>query len=81
MNNLYGTVMSFNYLSYKGLRFLSEQETKRFDLDTISENSKIGYVLEVDLVHPKELHNLHNSYPLCPEKVEIKYEMLSNYCK
>ena len=81
MNNLYGTVMSFDYLPHEGFKFLSKEEIKRFDLDSISENSKIGYVLEVDLEYCKELHDLHNDYPLCPEKVKVKYEMLSSYCK
>ena len=81
LNNLYGTVMSFDYLPYKSFRFLSEEEIKRFDLSSISENSKIGYILEVDLEYRKKLHDLHNDYPLCPEKVEVKYEMLSKYCK
>ena len=49
MNNLFGTVMSFNYLPYEGFRFLSEEEINGFDLDCISENSFIGYILEVDL--------------------------------
>ena len=35
--------------------------------------------LEVDLECPKELHQLHNDYPLAPDKIEIKEEMLSNY--
>ena len=35
--------------------------------------------LEVDLEHPKELHQLHNDYPFAPDKIEIKEEMLSNY--
>ena len=35
--------------------------------------------LEVDLEYPKELHQLHNDYPLAPDKLEIKEEMLSNY--
>ena len=81
MNNLYGTVMSFDYLPYEGFRFLSKEEIKRFDLGSVSENSKIGYILEVDLGYCKESHDLHNDYPLYPEKVEVKYEMLSNYCK
>ena len=50
-------------------------------MGSVSENSKIGYILEVDLVYTIELHDLHNNYPLCLEKVEVKYEMLSKYCK
>ena len=37
-------------LPYRGFKFLSEEEIKKFDLDSISENSTIGYVLEVNLV-------------------------------
>ena len=35
--------------------------------------------LQVDLEYPKELHQLHSDYPLAPDKIEIKEEMLSNY--
>ena len=68
-------------LSYSGFRFLSQKEIDNFDLDSISENNPIGYILEVDLEYCKELHDLHNDYPLCPEKIEISYDMLSKYCK
>ena len=27
------------------------------------------------------MHDLQNDYLLCPEKIEVKYDMLSNYCK
>ena len=27
--------------------------------------------LEVDLEYPKDLHNLHNDYPLAPERIKI----------
>ena len=49
-----------------------------FDVNSISENSSIGYILEVDLEHPDELHGLHNDYPLATEKLAISY-MLSDY--
>ena len=52
-----------------------------FDTNSITKNSLYGYILEVDLEYPDELHNLHNDYPLAPEKLEITYDMLSNYCK
>ena len=81
MSNLYGTIMSFYYLPYGGFKFLSEEEIKVFDLDFIAENSLIGYILEADLQYPKKLHDSHNDYPLCPEKIEIEYDMLSNYCR
>ena len=32
---------------------------------------KIPCLLEVDLEYPKELHDLHNEYPLAPERLEI----------
>ena len=38
-----------------------------------------GCVVEVDLKYPKELRELHNDYPLAPDKIEIKREMLSEY--
>ena len=43
-----------------------------------SNNSK-GCVLELDLEYPKELQELHNDYPLAPDKIEIRREMLSEY--
>ena len=38
-------------------------------------------ILEVDLEYPEGLHNLHNDYPLGPEKVKVTNDMLSDYCK
>ena len=52
-----------------------------FDLNSISEKSPTGYILQVDLEYPDELHVLHNDYPLAPEKLAICYDMLSDYCK
>ena len=68
-------------LPYSGFKWLSNKEINDFDLNSVSENSPIGYILEVDLEYCKELHDSHNDYPLCPEKIEISSDMLSKYCK
>ena len=41
----------------------------------------IEYLLESDLKYPDELHELHNDYPLAPEKLAVSSDMLSKYCK
>ena len=41
----------------------------------------VGYFLEVDLEYPDELHELHNDYPLAPEKLAVSNYMSSAYCK
>ena len=80
MNDLNGTIMSFNYLPYGGFRFLSKEEINVFDLGSIAENSLVGYILDADLECCKDLHDSHNNYPLCPEKIEISNDMLSKNC-
>ena len=59
---------------------MDKKEISRFCFNSISENSFVGYILEVDLEYPDKLHNLHNDYLLAPEKLEITQNMLSKYC-
>ena len=46
----------------------------------IKNNSSAGYILEVDVEYPKKIHDIHNDYPLAPEKISIPKESLSMYC-
>ena len=78
-NNLYGWAMS-QYLPYSGFKWLNQKKISEFCLNSISESSSICYILEVDLEYPSELHELHNDYPLAPEKLEISQNILSKYC-
>ena len=78
-NYLYGWTMS-QYLPYSRFEWLSQKEISDFCLNSIEGNSFIGYILEVDLEYPSELHELHNDYPLVLERLEISQNMLSKYC-
>ena len=64
-NNLYGRAMS-EYLPYGEFEWLKNVDS--FDVMSIDKKSDVGYILEVDLKYPKELHELHNDYLLAPEK-------------
>ena len=77
-NNLYGWSMS-EYLPYGEFEWL--EHVDEFDVNSINEKCKIGYFHEVDLEYPDELHELHNDYPLAPEKLAVTNDMLSKYCK
>ena len=78
MNNLYGWAMT-EYIPYGGVQCLKNVD--KFDVISINEKSEIGYILEVDLEYPDNLHKLHNDYPLTPEKLVVFVGMLSKYCK
>ena len=60
---------------------MTEKQTNNIDLAKYNDNSKKGMILEVDLEYPKELHDLHNDYPLAAEKVKVNKDMLSSYCQ
>ena len=64
-NNLYSYVM-YKFLPTSGFKWI---DPKEFDLNKYTSNSSKGCVLEVDLEYPKELQELHNDYPLAPDKI------------
>ena len=68
------------YLPYSEFKWLNQKEIDSFDVESIVENSSTGYIVEVDLNYPSQLHSMHNDYPLAPEKLEISQNMLSKYC-
>ena len=74
-NNLYGYSMS-QYLPQKNFKWNLEEWTED-KIMKLTDTSPTGYLFEVDLEYPKELHDLHNGYPLAPEKLIIKNDMLN----
>ena len=79
-NNLYGWAMS-QYLPTGNFKWMTDKEISKIDLGKYKADGKKGLILEVDLEYPQELHDIHNDYPVAPEKVNISNNMLSAYCK
>ena len=79
-NNLYGWAMS-QYLPTGNFKWMTNKEISKIDLGKYKADGKKGLILEVDLEYPKELHDLHNDYPIAAEKIKVSNEMLSAYCK
>ena len=63
-NNLYGWAMSLP-LPTHGFKWMGDDEFEGWRNMPEGE----GCILEVDLEYPKELHDLHNDFPLAPENI------------
>ncbi|KAK9869282.1 hypothetical protein WA026_003035 [Henosepilachna vigintioctopunctata] len=62
VNNLYGYSMT-QYLPYDDF----EWTDTNIDVTQVSDDSPEGYILQVDLEYPQNLHNLHKDFPFCAE--------------
>ena len=51
----------------KNVSKFGEHFTESYD-----EGSNKGYILEIDVEYPKDLHNLHNNLPFLSERMKIK---------
>ena len=66
-NNLYGWAVS-QPLSTGGFKWVDVNHNEISELATRTDK---GYILEVDVTYPKELHNPHNDLPFMCERMEI----------
>ena len=66
MNSLYGCATS-QYLPINNFKWVKNIDKIEQKLMKIKTNSSTGYLLEVDLEYPQELHDIQNDYPLAPE--------------
>ena len=74
-NNLYGWVMS-KKLPVNGFKWIDNNEMVEHVINedfikNYKENDHKGYILEVDVKHPKRLHKLHSDLPFLSERMKI----------
>ena len=65
------------YLPTAGFRIWSSEEVEALDLVNLSDESDDGYIYEVDLHYPTELHDDHDDYPLAAESLTINSSLYS----
>lgn len=68
-------------LPLNNLKWIDETQIENFDVMQVNTKGDTGYILEVDLDYPSNLHKKHSNFPLAPETIEIEYENLSPYAK
>lgn len=76
VNGLYGWTMC-EALPISDFKWLDHYSIN--EIITTSDDAEYGYFLEVDLDYPEKLHDMHNDYPMCAEKMcigESKQEKL-----
>ncbi|XP_020299047.1 uncharacterized protein LOC109863225 [Pseudomyrmex gracilis] len=78
VNNLYGWAMC-QPLPYGNFAWV--ENAYEFDVTTVAANSNVGYILEVDLTYPKELHDAHRDLPFCPTREEPPGKHGKNHVK
>ena len=73
-NNFYGWAMS-QKLPVDGFEWIKEEDLLKFNesfIKNYNENSDKGYILEVDVEYPENLHKLHSDSSFLPEKKKTK---------
>ena len=70
-NNLYGWAMS-QKLPVNNFKWVNDvTEINEEFIKNYYENSKKGYILEVDVKYPKKLHDLHSDLLFLPKRIKI----------
>src|SRR5207247_10691430 len=72
-------------LPIRNFKWLAEYEfgnlNSQLEKGSIKDDADTGYMLEVDINYPKELHPKHTDYPLAVESLEVPREWVSPYTK
>ncbi|KAK3099927.1 hypothetical protein FSP39_011908 [Pinctada imbricata] len=79
-NNLYGHSLCSS-LPTHDFEWVENEKLRNLDITSIPREGDTGFIFEVDLEYPRELHDSHSDYPLVPESFQVRPEMLSDYQK
>ncbi len=79
-NNLYGWAMS-QKLPAHGFVWGEGSAWSAERVLAMADDADRGAFLEVDLGYPVELHDEHNDFPICPERMSVPRSWLSPYAE
>ena len=79
-NNLYGYAM-IQHLPTTDYKWEKPEKFDEIVINMLDDCGDKGYIFEVDLDYPEELHDAHNDYPLAPEAFQVQTDMLSDHQK
>ena len=77
-NNLYGLAMS-QCLPTGGFRWVDDSQQLAKTIAEQPADGSEGFIHELDLEFPEDLHNAHNAYPLAPERMVVQKKWMSEY--
>ena len=70
-NNQYGLAIS-QKLPVNGFKWVKNVcKTDKDFIKNYDENGDVGYLLNVDIEYPRELHYLHSDLPFLPERMKV----------
>ena len=78
-NNLYGSSLCRRPLPHSEFSYLDKDELQRFSdphqILNLDDEGDYGYLFEVDLVYPRELHETTADFPLAPHHDYIEEDL------
>ena len=79
-NALYAHSMT-QYLPTGDYEWGNPEDFNEAKILKMKHDQKTGYIFDVVLEYPHELHDVHNDYPLAPEIIKVTSDMLSDFQK
>ena len=77
-NNLYGWAMS-QYLPTNNYKWENSEEFNVDKIMSMTDEQATGYIFDCDLEYPIDVHDDHSDYPLAPEPMSVKGNMISEH--